>query len=70
MFALKIALAIAAMGVCLWYAAGDTVLWLAAAPSAKVVRLAAVVMLGTAAYFGALWLLGFRLHDFVRRAAG
>jgi putative peptidoglycan lipid II flippase len=68
-FALKIALAIAAMSICLWFTAGDAVLWLAAAPSAKVGRLAGLVVLGSAAYFGALWLLGFRLRDFVRRAA-
>ena len=69
MFALKIALAIAAMSVCLWFTAGDTVLWLAAAPSAKVARLAGLGGLGGAAYFAALWLLGFRLRDFVRHAA-
>ncbi len=68
-FALKITLAVVAMSVCLWFTAGDTVLWLAAGPSAKVVRLVAVVMLGTTAYFGALWLFGFRPRDFVRRAA-
>ena len=69
MFALKIALAIAAMGACLWFAAGGSEAWLAAAPTAKVVKLAGVVSAGAAAYFGALWLLGFRLQDFVRRAA-
>lgn len=69
MFALKIALAIVAMAGCLWLAAGEGEIWLAAAPLARVVRLAAVVGLGAAVYFGALFLLGFRLRDFVRRAA-
>jgi putative peptidoglycan lipid II flippase len=33
----------------------------------RVVRLAAVCAAGAAAYFAALWLLGFRLRDFSRR---
>ena len=69
MFVLKIALAIAAMSVCLWAAAGSTEMWLTTSASIKVMRLTALVMLGTIAYFGTLWLLGFRLQDFVRRAA-
>ena len=66
-FAFKVALAICMMGICLWFAAGSTEVWLAAAPSAKAARLTGVVMLGAAVYFGTLWLLGFRLRDFVRR---
>jgi putative peptidoglycan lipid II flippase len=69
LFGLKIGLAIYVMAACLWLAAGDTVLWLGVAPLARVSRLAGVVALGAAAYFGTLWLLGFRLRDFVRRAA-
>jgi putative peptidoglycan lipid II flippase len=68
-FALKIAAAIAVMGFCLRLAAGDAILWLAIAPLARVLRLTGVVALGAAAYFGTLWLLGFRLRNFVRRAA-
>jgi putative peptidoglycan lipid II flippase len=68
-FALKIATAIAVMGACLWFAAGDAILWLAITPLARVLRLTGVVTLGVAAYFGTLWLLGFRLRDFLRRAA-
>jgi hypothetical protein len=33
----------------------------------KVARLALVVGAGASAYFGSLWLLGFRLADFNRR---
>ena len=66
-FAFKIALAIVAMSVCLWFAAGSAESWLVAAASMKAVRLSGVVILGAAAYFGTLWLLGFRLRDFVRR---
>jgi putative peptidoglycan lipid II flippase len=68
-FALKIALAILAMSVCLWFAAGSSDSWLVPGAIARVVRLAGVVLLGVAAYFATLWLLGFRLRDFTRRAA-
>ena len=43
--------------------------WLAAAATTKVLRLAGTVALGVAVYFGMLWVLGFRLGDFMRRAA-
>ncbi len=68
-FSCKIALAIAAMSGCLWFAAGSSEGWLAAAPHTRVLRLTGVVMLGAAAYFLALLLLGFRLRDFARRGA-
>ncbi len=67
-FALKIAAAIAVMGVCLWFAAGGAEAWLTMPPSVKVLRLIGIVALGGTAYFGALWLLGFRPRDFVRRS--
>jgi putative peptidoglycan lipid II flippase len=68
-FALKIAIAILAMGVCLWFAAGSGDEWLATGATMRVLRLAGVVLLGATAYFATLWLLGFRLRDFTRRAA-
>ena len=68
-FSLKIAIAIIAMGLCLWFAAGSGDEWLAARATARVLRLSGVVLLGAAAYFATLWLLGFRLRDFTRRAA-
>ena len=68
-FALKIAAAIAVMGACLWFAAGGPEAWLTMSPSVKALRLTGIVALGGTAYFGALWLLGFRPRDFVRRAA-
>jgi putative peptidoglycan lipid II flippase len=68
-FFLKVMIAIAAMGICLWFGAGDGEAWLAAKATLRVVWLGAVVMAGAAAYFATLWLLGFRLGDFTRRAA-
>ena len=46
---------------------GPASLWLEATLWAKVRRLAWVCAAGAGAYFGALWLLGFRLADFNRR---
>jgi putative peptidoglycan lipid II flippase len=68
-FTLKILLAIAAMSASLWFTAGAADVWLVAAPATKVMRLAGAVGAGAAAYFVALWLLGFRIRDYVRRAA-
>jgi putative peptidoglycan lipid II flippase len=68
-FFFKVMIAIAAMGICLWFGAGDGEAWLAAKATLRVVWLGAVVMAGAAAYFATLWLLGFRLGDFTRRAA-
>ena len=68
-FTLKIVLVIAAMSACLWFAAGSDAAWLAASGLNKILRLTGVVLAGAATYFAALWLLGFRLRDFVQRAA-
>lgn len=66
----KLAVALFAMGLALWFAAGETTNWMHASSADRALRLAAVVGLGVITYFGALALLGFRLRDFRRRAAG
>jgi putative peptidoglycan lipid II flippase len=68
-YALKIGMAIVVMGLCLWFAAGSGDEWLALHAAARVLRLGAVVLLGMVAYFLTLWLLGFRMRDFMRRGA-
>ncbi|MCL4800010.1 MAG: murein biosynthesis integral membrane protein MurJ [Burkholderiales bacterium] len=68
-FALKVAAALAAMGVALWFAMGPEAWWIAASGPRRIAALAGLVGLGMATYFGALWGLGFRLRDFARRAA-
>ncbi|TMH88500.1 MAG: murein biosynthesis integral membrane protein MurJ [Betaproteobacteria bacterium] len=68
-FALKVATALAAMGLVLWLAMGPTPWWLAASGAVRAAALTGLVLLGGAAYFASLWLLGFRLGDFSRRAA-
>lgn len=66
-FFLKILLALAAMGVVLWFAAGSDASWLTDSSLARAGRLSWVVAAGAFSYFAALWLLGFRLRDFTQR---
>lgn len=53
----------------LWFAMGDAAAWLAHGFVVRLTKLAALVGMGIAVYFGALWLMGFRPHQFSRRAA-
>ena len=69
-FFAKLACALAAMGLALWWLTGDPQGWLKASASAKVARLSLLVALGMAIYFATLALLGFRLRHFARRGAG
>ncbi|RPI47691.1 MAG: murein biosynthesis integral membrane protein MurJ [Betaproteobacteria bacterium] len=68
-FALRLLVAIGAMSLLLWLSAERTQWWLDAPATARVLRLAGIVTLGAAGYFLTLWLLGFRIRDFMRRAA-
>jgi putative peptidoglycan lipid II flippase len=68
-FAAKIGGAIAAMALALVFAIGADNWWMAASWQARTARLTGLVVLGGAVYFAALWLFGFRLRDFHRRAA-
>ncbi len=68
-FALKVAGALAAMALALWFAMGPAPWWLGASGAARVAALTEVVLLGGSVYVAALWLFGFRLGDFSRRAA-
>ncbi len=68
-FTLRVALAIAVMGACLWITAGPDSGWLALSALQRVGKLTAVIGLGVACYFGTLALTGLRLRDFVRHAA-
>jgi putative peptidoglycan lipid II flippase len=66
-FLVRIAVALAALGGVLWWAAGAETFWVNAGLWAKVGRLSLVILAGSVAYFAALWLCGFRLADFNRR---
>lgn len=66
-FALKLAAALAVMGAALWLGMGQQANWIGAPPVERMLRLSALVAGGGAAYFGSLWLLGFRLKDFTKQ---
>ena len=68
-FAYKLALALLVMAAVLWGATGSEVWWLVAPWQQRIAGLLGIVCLGAATYFATLWLLGFRIKDFARRAA-
>jgi len=69
MFFSKLVVALFVLAAMLLWLGGTASFWLSATLWPKVGRLAAVCAAGAAAYFGALWLLGFRIADFARRDA-
>jgi putative peptidoglycan lipid II flippase len=67
LFLLKALVALAAMAGVLWWSASGADYWLQSGVWDRIERLAWVIAAGTASYFGALWLMGFRIKDFSRR---
>ena len=63
----RLGLALVVLAGMLWWSAGPDAFWLNAGLWAKAGRLALVIAGGALAYFGALWLMGFRFADFNRR---
>ena len=61
--------ALAVLGVAVWFTAGSSALWLHASGLERVIRLTLLVIGGMAVYFATLFALGFRVRDFRRRAA-
>ncbi|MCK9984465.1 MAG: putative peptidoglycan lipid II flippase [Azoarcus sp.] len=68
-FTLRLLVALAVLGVVLWFGMGDETWWYAQHATTRALRLSAVVLGGIAAYFLTLFALGIRLRDFRRRAA-
>lgn len=68
-FLLKIAVALLALGLTLWFGMGSEQHWLTTHGWARIGHLTWLVLLGVAIYFVVLWALGFRLKDFSRRGA-
>ena len=66
-FLMKVVLALAVMGLSLWFAAGSDASWLTRPPIDRAILLTGIVVMGAFCYFLMLWLLGFRLRDFSRR---
>lgn len=68
MFAAKLVVALVALALTLWFGMGEEANWLTASSWMRVTHLSLLVVGAAATYFGTLWLLGFRLQDFRRRA--
>jgi len=68
-FSLKLLVALTVMGGTLWFTSGSYDQWLHWNLSARLLRLSLVVAAGAGVYFATLWIIGFRLRDFRRRAA-
>jgi putative peptidoglycan lipid II flippase len=68
-FSCRLALALLVMAAVLWGAVGSENWWLVAAWQQRAAGLVGIVCLGATSYFAMLWLLGFRIRDFARRAA-
>lgn len=66
-FLFKLAAALAVMGFVLYFAMGETASWLSYTVLERIGYLAGLVLLGSASYFAALYMLGFRPRDYVRR---
>ncbi|MDP7568272.1 MAG: murein biosynthesis integral membrane protein MurJ [Arenicellales bacterium] len=65
-FLARITLATLAMVVLLWYGMGEAQIWLDAPVLERVGRLAGLVLAGGGVYLAALYLLGIRVHRFLR----
>ncbi len=66
---LRVMLAVALMAAMLFFAMGEPQWWMSARSYERLARLALLVVGGSALYFVALGLLGFRPSQFARRAA-
>ena len=64
----KVALAVTALAVALWFGMGSEQSWLISSGGTRVLRLTMLVAGGVAVYFAVLAALGFRPRDFSRRA--
>ena len=69
-FVAKIVVAAGVLAGVLAALGGPASAWMQAGLAERGVRLALLMAAGGAAYFGSLWLLGFRLRDFSRREQG
>ena len=65
-FLVKLVVALYLMGGALWYSMGSESSWFEIPAGLRAAKLAAVIGAGVAAYFGSLWVMGFRPRDFSR----
>ncbi len=67
LFLAKLLFAVTAMAFALYFAAGPDVLWLNYKVVPKLLHLLGLLALGSGVYFSALYLMGIRVKDFMRR---
>jgi putative peptidoglycan lipid II flippase len=70
MYFIKVGIAVAALGLALWFGMGSEQSWLTGSGWARIGRLTMLVTGGVFVYFTVLGVLGFRPRDFSRRAIG
>ncbi len=68
-FFVKLAVALTTMGIALWFIGGPADAWLEWSLTQRLLRLSMLTGCGAGVYFATLWVMGFRLKDFRRRAA-
>jgi putative peptidoglycan lipid II flippase len=68
-FSFKLLIAMLVMAAALWFGSGSESTWFTFSLLERVARLTLLVALGAGVYFVTLWILGFRVRDFKRRAA-
>ncbi len=67
-FVLKLMVALYFMAGALWWMMGTETSWLTMGAWMRAVKLGGLVVAGAVVYFASLWLMGFRLREFSRRA--
>ena len=68
-FYAKLSIALLSMGIALYLSRGATNDWIEWTLMQRLLHLSLIVSFGATVYFATLWLTGFRLRDFKRRAA-
>jgi putative peptidoglycan lipid II flippase len=68
-FTWRLTIALAVLAAALWFGMGSESSWLLMPTLERLLKLSALVGGGIGAYFGTLWLLGFRPSDFAKRGA-
>ncbi len=68
-FFLKVSLAVAALGLTLWFGMGSEQHWFEISGWARILNLTGLVAAGVVVYFAVLFALGFRLKDFSKRGS-
>ncbi|MBK9161990.1 MAG: murein biosynthesis integral membrane protein MurJ [Nitrosomonadales bacterium] len=67
LFMLKLAVALTALGISLWFGMGSEASWLERGGWGRILHLGGLVVMGLVVYFAALFLMGFRPRDFAKR---